>query len=115
MTHRAYLVNKQGNAFNEKTACAITASLRDVDNAAVTPTTMRYRIDCLTTQQTVLDWTSVGSPAAENTLTVTSEQNAIIDANKRRETKQMIVETVYDGNTRNDAVNWTITNLLGVS
>ena len=88
----------------------------DASGAAITPISMRYRIDCLTTCTVILDWTAVSSPTSSNTITVTATQNRIICQDNRRERRQMVVETTSgSGGVRNDPVDWEVKNLHGVS
>ena len=81
--------------------------------AAATPTTIHYRIDCLTTGREVADWTSVAA-ASNATIAVTGTHNAILNDCNSRETKQLTV-MVDDGlaTQYREAVTWTVENLYG--
>lgn len=58
--------------------------------AASTPTSLKYRLDCLTTKREVLDWTTL-SAASTATITITGAQNAIQSDCNDYETKQITV------------------------
>ena len=59
--------------------------------SAVAGTTARYRVDCLTTGNTMLGWTST-TAASEMTLPMTSAINAIVNPYNRTESRQVTVE-----------------------
>jgi hypothetical protein len=58
---------------------------------ASAPTTVHYRIDCLTTGTVLVDWTSV-SPSASVSLTVSVAANAINQEANWREKRQVTVK-----------------------
>jgi hypothetical protein len=82
-------------------------------SAASTPTSIKYRLDCLTTQREVLGWTTV-SAASSVTISVTGAQNAIQSDANDYETKQLTVmaddglATQFRGVKR-----WRVENLYG--
>lgn len=82
-------------------------------SAADTPTSVRYRIDCLTSRTTVKDWTSV-TPGSSVTITVTGAENEIIDDGNTYEWKQLTVEgdTGLSDQMRGSR-QWRIENLYG--
>lgn len=100
---------------NEKSEVTLTVSYRDADGLAYTPSAVRYRIDCLTNERTVLDWTSVASPSTTNTLTITSAQNAILDDENDEEIRQVIVEVTGSGTPRYDPFVYRLINLHGLT
>lgn len=61
----------------------------DKDKALVVPTTLEYRIDDITNQRTVLDWTTVSSPSSTNSIVITAVQNAKFNLNQRKELRQI--------------------------
>ncbi len=88
---------------NEGSEFAVTAAPRDEDNLPITPTGMRYRIDCLSTGTQVLDWTSISVPAETNEIVVPGSLATIVDSCSARERKQMVIETTnpkFSGLTR---------------
>jgi hypothetical protein len=81
----------------------------------VTPTNVKYRLDCLSTGQVVLDWTSV-SPGETVNITVTPDQNAIVSDCNAHERKQLMVAADYGLSTQFvDAIDYEITNLRGLT
>jgi hypothetical protein len=83
-------------------------------SAAATPTTISWRIDCLTTGRQIEDDTTV-SPASSFTIAVTGTHNAIRNDSNEQETKQLTVTTDEGLATQyREAVRWTVTNIYGV-
>lgn len=79
-----------------------------------TPTTVEYRIDCLTTQTVLRDWTTV-TPGITNSITITSADNAIQDNTNHREKKQIVVKS--DDGLDTQAIGetiWLVKNIRGV-
>ena len=73
------------------------------------------RLDCLTTKSTVREWTSVGSPAGANDITITSTDNKIIDTLSNVERKQIIVQGDRGLSTQITGKSaWTVNNLRGI-
>lgn len=100
----------------EETTFDVTAYFRNrAAKTTCTPTTIHYRIDCLTTKSTVRDWTSVGSPAGANDITITSTDNKIIDTLSNVERKQIIVQGDRGLSTQITGKSaWTVNNLRGI-
>ena len=77
----------------EGSAFTATAYFRDrATSAASTPTSIKYRVDCLTTGRTLTDWTTV-SAASSATIAITSTNNAI--QARGTESKQLTVAADY--------------------
>ncbi len=75
-------------------------SFYSADDLPVTPDAVRYRIDCLTTQKVVRDWTTV-TPAQSVRIVIRSDDMRIIDDQNVSEDKQLVVEASgADGTTR---------------
>lgn len=98
---------------NEGSAITVIATPVDRTRTPITPSSMRYKLVCLKNRQTILDWTDL-TPATRVEIEVTGEQNAIINSCNPTEEKQVIVETVSAGKTRNDKETWRVQNLYGV-
>ena len=99
---------KEGSAF----PVPVYLRLRSTSAAAI-PTTIHWRIDCLTTGRTVADWTSV-SAASDFTIAVTGTHNAILNDCNSQETKQITVETDKGLATQyRESVAYTVENLYG--
>lgn len=78
---------------NEQSTLTATAYFRDrATKASSTPTTIHYRLECLSTKREITDWTVVTTPAASNTIALSLTQNKILDDGNTWETKQLIVK-----------------------
>ena len=82
--------------------------------SAATPTTIHYRVDCLTSKTTLKDWTSI-APSTNNSISITSTMNAIqMDINKS-ERKQIIVQSDRGLDTQaTGSARWVVDNLYGI-
>ena len=100
--------------YNEGQSFTATFKFFDSNYVPSSPTTLRYRIDCLTTRAQVLDWTTV-TPAATVSISVSPDDNKIQNTNNKRERKQMVVQTNYGTSTQGvETKEWDILNLQGV-
>jgi hypothetical protein len=99
---------KEGSSFN------VPVHFRDrATSAAVTPTTVKYRIDCLTTGKAVADWSTL-SPSSAVTVSVSAAYNVIQSDANRTERKQITVKTDDGLSTQSqEAAVYTIENLYG--
>lgn len=79
-------------------------------SAAITPSTVRYRVDCLSNEQNVINWTSV-TPASSATIEVPGTLNGIIDEENDYETRQLLVEIDAGLSTQTvKAATWKVQN-----
>lgn len=100
---------------NEGDSLPVTVSFADVDWVSGAPSTVTYRIECLTTGRTILDWTSV-TPASSVTITASSANNAILNDDNEREIKQLMVKAIDSGgNQRIDTYKYVVRNLQGIT
>jgi len=99
----------------EDSAFVCTAYFRDrATQASSVPTNIKYRLDCLTTDTVILDWTTV-SAAASATISVTAAQNAIQNECNVYETKRLTVAGDYGLDTQViETAIWNVTNLSNV-
>ena len=99
----------------EETTFPVTAYFRTRSTKlASTPTSIRYRIDCLKTRTKIKDWTSV-SAASSVTITITASDNQIQDDSNRFERKQIIVQADNGLSTQvNGKAIYKIENLTGI-
>jgi hypothetical protein len=99
---------KEGSAFS------LPVYLRLRSTAApATPTTIHYRLDCLTTRTQLADWTSVAA-ASSFTIAVTGTHNAIQSDGNAYEVKQATVVVDQGLATQHvEAVTWRVENLYG--
>jgi hypothetical protein len=100
----------------EETTFTLTSYHRTrAAKSASVPTTIHYRIDCITTKRQITDWTSVSNPAQSNTIVITSTENQILDDSNNRERKQITIK--LDSGLATQVMRtktWTVENLLGV-
>lgn len=102
--------------WKEKSKVPVTVRFRDRALAdEVTPTNVKYRLDCLTTGVAVLDWTTA-TPGETAAITVTPTQNAIQNGCNAYERKQLTVAADYGLSTQFvESIEYVITNLQGYS
>jgi hypothetical protein len=100
---------------NEKSRLPIEISFYDGDHVPATPSTVRYRVDCIDNQTELLGW-SEGAPGTELNIVITPTQNRIINSRNRNETKELTVECNYGTDDQFvGKVRWVVRNLYGVS
>ena len=93
----------------EKSSFNATAYFR-VGTTATAPTTAKYRVDNVTTNKELKDWTSL-TPAVSNTIAMTSTFNKIQNESNRIEKVMLTVAADPDGDTETrDSVTWNILN-----
>jgi hypothetical protein len=81
---------------------------------ATTMIAVKYRIDCLTTGQTVRDWTSV-TPSAAMEIAVAPADCVILNDRNKRERRQLTIVANDDGDTQfvdPDPLLWWVNNTL---
>jgi hypothetical protein len=100
---------REGSAFTASVNFRTRSS-----SAASTPTTIKYRVDCLTTGREVLDWTEITPAAASASIAVTGAYNAILDDANDAEVKQLTV-MADDGlaTQHRESARWRVENLYG--
>lgn len=88
----------------------------DEDKVNAAPVSLNYRIDDLTNGREVLGWTSVSTPGATNTITITKAQNAFNNRSKDREMRQVTVNAVDSaGNEGYDIFIYTLARIFDSS
>jgi hypothetical protein len=98
----------------EKSLVRATVKFYDPDWVAIIPNTARYRIDCETNCQTVLDWTTL-TPAASMQIVISAAYNAIINCRNKQEIKVLTVEVNTDTTTMmHERARYQVDNLQGV-
>lgn len=100
--------------WNEGASFVATAVFRDRETAAAdAPSTVKYRVDCLSTGREITGWTNA-SAAASVSISVTSTHNAILDGSNEYEIKQMTVIGDYGAADQSvGVVQWRVTNIYG--
>lgn len=107
-------IRLKGNAVNEQSICYIRATYEDREGVPTTPLSLRYRIDCLTNQAAVLDWTDI-EPQAVNEVVITSAQNRILNTSNVEEVRQVTVEATGADGPVIETETYRVRNLLGVT
>lgn len=85
----------------------------DANNALTTPQSLKYRIDCETTGETIRDWTPVAA-LSDQTVTVTAADNRIVDDENRKEKRSLVVVIDDDLDTQfvpAAPYQWEVTNV----
>ena len=81
--------------------------------AAATPTSIKYRVDNLTTCTELADWTTV-TAASNVSINVTATHNAIQNASNTRERVQLTVAMDFELSTQvRETAEWDVENLYG--
>jgi len=100
---------------NEKSTSYLGVTFKDNTGAQSSPSGVTYRIDCLTTGQSVLAVTSATAGAAI-TITITPDNNAIINPGNNQETKRVTVIGSYNAADEvTGQYDYIVQNLTGVS
>lgn len=101
---------------NEKSTAYVTSSCYNADNQLEAPTSMTYRIDCLTTGQVVRAEVELGAIAVIQVV-ITPADTAILNVKNVQEHKRVTFSAYYGVNDRlNDTVDFVVKNLSpGVS
>ena len=97
---------------NERTTAYLSISFRDDAGVLATPSAVSYRVDCLTTAQSVRGSTSV-SPASQVKITLTAGDNAIKTYTNKSEVRRVTVVATY-GSTADQLTlqyDYTVNNL----
>lgn len=95
----------------EGSAFTATAYFRDRATAAASaPTSIKYRLDNLTTLETVLDWTTA-TPGTTLSIALTASQNAIRQECNASEKMELTVSADHELATQvRQSVQYTIAN-----
>lgn len=81
---------------NEQNSQSLVFNLEDEDGEPAVPERFEYRIDCLEGGEAIRDWTNV-TPAAEIVVPLTSQDNAMVNADREWETHVVTVRANYAG------------------
>lgn len=100
---------------NEGTGFPLTNRLLSASGSAVTPTSLKYRVDCETTGREIVGWTDV-SPSSEVSMDIDPSWSAILRSTNVTETKTMTWKA-NDGlsNQVTGTFQWRVKNLQFVS
>jgi len=97
---------------NERSASVWSFSFLDPTGALATPTSVTYRIDCLTSGAAILALTGVASPASSIDVPVSSDLNAIQNQGNAIERRRVTVNAVYNaGDEVHEQFDYEVVNL----
>lgn len=95
---------------NERSGLEYQAAFEAAGNVPTVPTTVHWRLRCVTNDETLQDWTLIGStPTVDDggalalvasTVNVPGAMNALIDRNNRREVREL--QVVADKDTERE-------------
>jgi hypothetical protein len=81
-----------------------------LDGAPVAPSTLRWKLDCVTTRQSIVEWTSL-SAASSVPLIIPATANAIVYIANPYETKRITVQANAGTDSQLNAVyDYDVTN-----
>ena len=101
------------DSVNEGSTAYLAVTFRDRDGNAAAPSSVSYRIDCLTTGQEVRGDTVV-SPGSSIEITLAPSDTAILDGNSY-ERRRVTVQAAYSGGEAiNAQYDYQVKNLTGV-
>lgn len=96
---------------NEETTFNLTVKPFDQNRVALTPTTARYKVDCLTNGRSIRGWTTL-TASASMSIPIVSADNVILTDGSRVERRQLQVQTDFGTSTQNVfAYEWDVRNL----
>lgn len=81
--------------------------------SAVTPTSVRWRVDNPSTGCEIVSWTSE-TPDTTNTITLTAAANELLDC-AEQEQRELVVEAVYAGETYRAARRFWVSRVAVVA
>lgn len=99
---------------NEGTTCYLSVAFKDKDGAAAAPSSVSYRIDCLTTGTAVLGDTSA-TAAATTAITITAAQNAILGGRPLERRRVTVTGTYAGSEAVREQFDYQVRNLSAVS
>lgn len=99
--------------FNEGTTTFLETTHLNKDKVLAAPTTLQYRIDDITNNREVLDYTNVSTPGTTNTIEITAAQNALNGRAQGRELRQVTVKaTDSAGSIVQDVFYYTLIRIF---
>jgi hypothetical protein len=100
---------------NERSIAYLTIRFLDRNEDLAVPTSISYRIDCVTSRTQILDNTPFVPAASEIEIVITPEQNRIVDASHLRETRRVAITATYgESDALTDEYEYMVANLGGV-
>lgn len=92
-----------------------TVNFRDrATGTASTPSSVKYRIDCLTTGKEIRGWTTMAA-ASTATVSVTASDNELVSQGNSYERRQLTISADHDASGQHrGTVVWRVENIRGV-
>ena len=88
---------------NEGSTILLELTSLDKDKVLTTPSNLEYRIDDITNNRQILDWTDVPTPSSTETITITPANNQLRSRSATTETRQVTTNTTdSSGNVSQD-------------
>ncbi len=102
------------NTVNEKSPLYITVIFKNEDGDSLVPTTVDWRLDDRESDSEIVDWTSLGTPAASMSLVLEASNNLIVSESSTRERRALGIR-VDDGlsTEAHQEFQYYVQNLLG--
>lgn len=112
-----FTANISRGQVNEKSSFSVLVNVLDDSDregwVLQVPTSLKYRLDCLSTNAVILDWTSLAADD-ETTLAITADQNRIQSDCNEYERKQLTVKCNDGLSTQyQETWTWQVKNLSG--
>lgn len=99
----------------EGSAVELSAAIRGDDGSLVAPTTIKYRLDCETTGQSITAWTTL-TPETITPIPILATANAILDDSNSYEDRVVTVMTNEGlANQQVQVQKYRVENLSGIS
>lgn len=103
------------SSINEKTTSYLTVDFLDKDGLPSAPTSVSYRVDCITTNTEIRADTAI-TPGASVEITLDSDDNLIINQDNDKELRRVTVTGVYGPkNEINSKYDYWVNNLSGIA
>jgi len=97
---------------NQNSSGFLWATLKNKDGEEAVPASLSYWIACLTTGRIVRSETAISPATATPEIHLTKNDNAIIGASNRYETRRLTLRAVYDSDDElMDVYVWRVRNL----
>lgn len=104
------------SVLDEKTTGYLTAEFKDKNDDDAVPTSISYRIDCLTTGTAIKGATPVTPPAASVEIVLSSDDNRIITDTNKYERRIVTVTAIYGASDQiNKEYKYDVKNLKAVT
>ena len=99
---------------NEGTSFEVETTFYGPDGSVVSPSSVDYRIDCVTTGGPIRDWTAI-SPGGTVTIPIEKDENAILDSSNQVEEKLLTIRAAYGaGKQITQDFRWYTKNLMKI-